>query len=74
ASRLAIGSRAIQIAGLDFECVRDGNGTLTGEVRWSQGWLTWTNDAGGTSSVHIPGGIAWPGSRETNFWWEHGAS
>ncbi|MFG5121598.1 phage tail protein, partial [Methylorubrum sp. POS3] len=26
ASRLAIGSRAIQIAGLDFECVRDGNG------------------------------------------------
>ncbi|MFG5121813.1 hypothetical protein OWC43_24230, partial [Methylorubrum sp. POS3] len=26
------------------------------------------------SSVHIPGGIAWPGSRETNFWWEHGAS
>jgi hypothetical protein len=73
ASRLAIGSRAIQIAGLDFECVRDGNGTLTGEVRWSQGWLTWTNDASGTSSVHIPGGTAWPGSRETNFWWEHGA-
>jgi hypothetical protein len=73
ASRLAIGSRAIQIAGLDFECVRDGNGTLTGEVRWSQGWLTWTNDAGGTSTVHIPGGTAWAGGREMNFWWEHGA-
>lgn len=71
ANSIEIGSRGIDIVGLQFQASVNGSGVTNNTVTWTSGTITFVNDAGVPQSFAIAGGSAdYTGSTVYIFWYK----
>lgn len=69
ANKLNIGSRGIDISGLEFQASVDSSGVPTNSVTWTAGNIIYTNDAGTVVSVAITAGsLSWTAGTTYVYW------
>ena len=76
ANSMQIGTRGIDIIGIEFQCSVDASGNPTNIVTWSGGTISYINDAGAVTPVTITGGNTgtWAAGTTMYIYWTKGGT